>query len=185
MSSKSFYDLDFIIEMNERRVSEYHAAFLKVTDQFTVLIIIYSAIGIFLAPVVVQLLTAHAFLSAYCVSFLLFSILFLVSIFYTVRLILPADIFNLRPPVIYYLEYRLRYEKSQHLKQENRGTRIDDLLKKSYIDELEDTLRNLLDAFVNKRFFYGNALRFALFSVPPYLFCLGILISEKQEIFRN
>ena len=52
MAGKSFYDLDYMIEINEQRLEQYTAASEKVMERLTNIIIIYSAIAIFLVPIV-------------------------------------------------------------------------------------------------------------------------------------
>ena len=51
MSTKSFYDLDYIIELNEKRLEQYTSAYQKVLERLTNIILIYSAITIFLVPI--------------------------------------------------------------------------------------------------------------------------------------
>jgi len=51
MGSKSFYDLDYIIELNEQRLEQYANALQKNTEKFTTLLMLYSAFCIFLIPV--------------------------------------------------------------------------------------------------------------------------------------
>lgn len=52
MGKLSFYDLDYIIEANEKRLEQYSSAYQKSLDKFTNILIIYSAIAIFLIPIV-------------------------------------------------------------------------------------------------------------------------------------
>ena len=48
----SFYDLDYIIGMGEKRVDLYLSAYRGVLGQLTNIILIYSAIGIYLIPII-------------------------------------------------------------------------------------------------------------------------------------
>ena len=48
LAEKSFYDLDYIIEINETRLEQYTIAYQKNIDKLTNLIIIYSGITVFL-----------------------------------------------------------------------------------------------------------------------------------------
>jgi len=45
--SRSFYELDYIIEISEKRLAEYTALYQKVLERFTNIILIYSALGSF------------------------------------------------------------------------------------------------------------------------------------------
>ncbi len=44
--AKSFYDLDYIIEINEKRLAEYTALYQKVLERLTNIILVYSALEI-------------------------------------------------------------------------------------------------------------------------------------------
>lgn len=57
MDTKSFYNLDYIIEINEKRHEQYTSAYQKVLERFTIIILIYSALTIFLIPLIKELLS--------------------------------------------------------------------------------------------------------------------------------
>ena len=105
-----------------------------------------------------------------------FVILFTVSLYYTVRLIIPVEIAYLTAPRKYYEEFRLVYEEIIKNQAE-----IEKLLKASYIDELEKTLNNYQQVFRRKSSFYYNALMYSLLSAVPYIICVGFHISKKEE----
>jgi hypothetical protein len=176
MPSKSFYDLDYIIDVNEKRIEQYHAAYQKVLERFTNIILIYSAITIFLVSIIQDIFIANSTHVFLYICFGLFSVLFLTSLCFTVRLIIPVDIAYLSAPKKYYDEYRLNYE--QTIQQQDQ---IEKLLKSSYINELETTLNNNKTVFRRKSSFYYNALMYALFSAIPYLVCFGFHISKKEK----
>jgi hypothetical protein len=52
MNEKSFYNLDYIIEINEQRLNQYITAYHKVLERLTHIILVYSAIAIFLIPLI-------------------------------------------------------------------------------------------------------------------------------------
>jgi hypothetical protein len=137
MSEKSFYDLDYIIEINERRLEQYATAYQKVMERLTHIILIYSGLTIFLIP----LMEDGALLRIRSPVFLGFLGIFVgllgVSVGYTVRLIIPRRIITLEIPSQYYNSYRKIYEKTIDDKN-----RIKDLLKASYIGELQLALRD-------------------------------------------
>ena len=56
--AKSFYDLDYIIEINEKRLAEYTALYQKVLERLTNIILVYSALGIFLVPLTQHVIAA-------------------------------------------------------------------------------------------------------------------------------
>ncbi|MGB8194196.1 MAG: hypothetical protein WCF67_19855 [Chitinophagaceae bacterium] len=176
MLTKSFYDLDYIIELNEKRLEQYTAAYQKVLERLTNIILIYSAIAIFLVPVIQDIFFSENSYWFLYVSFSSFVIIFFTSVIYTIRLMIPAKVAHLEMPKIYYDKYRGFYEKN--LKEKNK---IADLLNSSYIHELETALQINDEVFHRKNAFYYNALIYALFSAIPYLVCLGFHIFKRED----
>jgi len=173
--AKNFYDLDYIIEINEKRLEEYTSAYQKVLERLTNIIIVYSGLTIFLLPIIQDITGNEINHWLMYISFLIFIFLFSLSIFFTVRLIIPIEIAYLESPKIYYEDYRLQYE------QTNVETEVPNLLKASYITELESALSTNYTVFSKKSSFYYNALMYGLLSVVPYIICLGFHISKKED----
>jgi hypothetical protein len=95
---------------------------------------------------------------------------------FTIRLILPIRVAYLTAPRKYYEEYRLNYEKTFHDQNQ-----ITNLLKASYIEELQQALATNETVFRSKSSFYYNALVYGLLSIVPYLVCLGFHLSFKED----
>src|SRR5258708_12678208 len=92
MEGKSFYDLDYIIEINQQRLDQYTTAYQKVLERLTHIILIYSAITIFLIP----LIQDSAFFKIrnlfFITSLILFLVLLSISLMFTTTLIIPLNI---------------------------------------------------------------------------------------------
>lgn len=172
---KSFYDLDYIIEINERRIEQYLSAYQKVLDRFTNIILIYSSITIFLTSVIRLVFFNKDCSWVLFVCFGAFVVLFSISLYYAIRLIIPVEVWYLSAPQMFYEEVRLTYEKSIQIQNE-----IDKKLKASYINELERTLKNNKEVFNRKSSFYYSALIYALLSAIPYIICIAFYISPKE-----
>src|SRR5947209_20001981 len=95
--AKSFYDLDYIIEINEKRVEQYTTAYQQVLGKLTNIILIYSALAIFLIPIIQEVFsgTFNWYLD---ICFALFCVLFFISVGYTIRLIFPKELAYLAEP---------------------------------------------------------------------------------------
>jgi len=171
---KSFYELDGIIELNEKRLGEYTALYQKVFERLTNIILVYSALGIFVIPLTQHVIHADIPGVAFYIGFTGFLILLIVSLVYFVRLLLPMDIAYLEPPKKYYSDYRIELE-SLAIGSEDV---INSSLKSSYISELEDAIEINSRAFRKKNSLFYNALIFALLAVIPYLICLGYHIPK-------
>lgn len=176
MAGKSFYDLDYIIEINEQRFGQYMSAYNELMGKLTNIVLIYSAVAIFLIPVVRNVFWAGAGNWVLNVSFVVFAVLFGISIFYTVRLILPKSLFHLEMPKRIYNESRAKYEQIT-----DDRTTLEYYLKITYIIELEDSLKLNKENFVRKSNFYSNALIFALLSLLPYLICFWFFVSNERD----
>ncbi|MGZ3911522.1 MAG: hypothetical protein ACXVBR_15625 [Flavisolibacter sp.] len=173
---KSFYDLDYIIEINEQRLEQYTSAYQKVLERLTNIILIYSAITIFLVPVLQDIFFFE--IKSWCLNicFGVFLILFVISIIFTIKLVIPVEVAYLEIPKRYYQDYRLTYERHFQNQQQ-----IEMLLKASYINELETALDTNEKVFRRKSSFYYNALMYALLCSLPYIICLGFHLSKNDD----
>lgn len=175
MAGKSFYDLDYMIEINERRLEQYAAGRDKVFERLTNIFVIYSAIAIFLVPIVRMILYSGPKPWWLNVCFVLFAVLFAVSIYYSIRLMMPANTALLNEPKIIYNNCRMAYEAVL-----NDTMSIENLLKGSYIEELEKCVNANLAVYNRIATWYYKALIFVLLSAAPYLVCLGSHISNQE-----
>lgn len=183
----SFYDLDYIIDLNEKRLEQYSNAYQKNMDKFTNILVIYSAFAIFLIPIIQSLFFAEV--KCYLlhhISFYGFTVLFTFSLINTVRFLIPIEVAYLKEPKIYYEEFRLSYEGEGREQEE-----VDKLIKASYIDELEEAVSVNNTIFKRKGLFYYKAFNFAIYASIPYLLGLGFQIAlkddkvQKVEIMNN
>jgi len=173
----SFYDLDYIIEINQKRLEEYNASLQKVSERLTNIILIYSGLGIFLVSLIQHLLDKDIKGVVYYFLFTAFSIFFLTSLWYFVKLLLPAEIAYLDPPKKYYKNFRAQMEEDYPNDEEQ----VDRSLKGSYILEIENAITVNYGVFRKKSSFYYNALLFALLAVIPYITCVGYHLSKKDD----
>ena len=180
MGEKSFYDLDYIIEINEHRLDQYATAYQKVVDRLTHIILVYSALTIFLVPIV-QDGALFKIKNLLFTSFLiLFLLSLLISMIFTIRLIIPVDIAYLDFPRKYYEQYRSEYEVMVRDK-----AIVKDLLKASYIEELQEALEISDEVFKSKKSFYYNAMIFALLSIIPSWYVYHFTSHEKRRMFKK
>jgi len=180
---KSFYDLDYIIETGEKRLEQYTSAYQQVLSRFTNIIIVYSAIGIYLVPIIQDYLQSHDYF--FSISIALFIFTLAVSVYYTIRLLIPVDIAYLQVTRTYYQDLRLKYESTrindqmtEDVKVFQRET-INKLIKASYIDELNIGQENNRSVFSRKSSFYYNALLWGLIAIIPYILCIGNHITRR------
>ena len=174
---KSFYDLDYIIEINEKRLAEYTALYQKAFDRLTNIILIYSALGIFLVPLTQHVIAADIKGVWFYLVYFAFALLLIISVAYLIRLLLPVAIAVPAPPRKYYGEFKTDLEDLDIGNQEV----IDKSLKGAYILELENAIEINGYAVNRKTSFFYNALLFALLAIIPYVACLGFHLSRKDD----
>jgi hypothetical protein len=176
MDGNSFYDLDYLIKINEGRADQYLTGYQKVVDRLTNIIIVYSAI-----PIVQDVFFKNNHSPLLYGCFGLFVVLFLVSLIYTVLLIIPVKVAYLDAPEKYYKTFRLQYEQDKTLDQ----AAVDQLIKGSYILELEQAVNTNSRVFKRKSSFFYNSILFGLLAAIPYLICLGYHISVSQDSIQK
>ena len=182
MGNKSFYDLDYIIEINEQRLEQYANAHQKIVERFTTLLVIYSTYCIFLVPIIQTLFLAKEqwHWSYYC-SFYIFCILFIISIINSILLLSPEGLNLLPEPATYYLELKEVYEAEGFP-----PTETDTIIKVSYIAELEEAVIKKGGELHLKVSFYNRAFYYAILACIPYLHCTWTQIDpDKKIIFKK
>ncbi len=178
MDGRSFYSLDDIIDINEKRLEQYNSGYQSVLGRFTNIILLYSPITVFLIGLIQDIIFVPKLNWLIATSFTFFVVLFSISIFFLIKLIMPVEIAYLVSPRKYYTDLRLEYEKQNGDNQE-----VDKLIKASYIDELETAIATNERVFRRKSSFYYNALTFVLLAAVPYLICIGYhVINNKEQI---
>ncbi|ACU60083.1 hypothetical protein [Chitinophaga pinensis] len=148
MGSKPFYDPVYIIELNEQRLEQYANALQKNTEKFTTLLVLYSALCIFLVPVCQKLFIEKAVRDVgFYWAFYGFGALFGVSLVFAVLQMLPERLKMLRDPEVYY-RYTKQFYEYQGMSQEQ----VDLYVKTNYLSELEKTLiKEESDYYVKQR----------------------------------
>jgi len=176
---KSFYDLDYIIEVSEKRLEDYNSNYQKIFGSITNILLIYSAIGIFLTTLIQHIIEQDINSWMFYLFFAIFAVSFAISVFCFIRLLIPAKIAYLDPPAKYYRDFKPQIEAA-YPGPANRQ-KVDDSLKGSYILEIDDALTRNFEVFRQKRSFYYNALIFALIATLPYIICIGYHLTKKQK----
>lgn len=177
MSGKSFYDLDYIIEINEQRLEQYVSACHQVLEKLTNIIFIYSAIAVFLIPVLEEVFWREKGYWLLKGCFIMFAVLFSISVFFAIRLVMPAGVAYLDEPKVIYNGYRIKYE--QALVDDGK---IENLLKISYVNELEDAVAANITILKRKVSHYQKALVYALLSALPYIICIGVYLANQKNL---
>lgn len=181
MGNKSFYDLDYIIEINEQRLEQYANAHQKIVERFTTLLVIYSTYCIFLVPIIQTLFLAkEQWHWSYYYSFYVFCILFIISIINSILLLSPEGLNILLAPNLYYKNIKQVYEKKGLPSAET-----DALIKGRYIMELEKAIIANRFKLHRKISFYNRSFYYAIVACIPYLYCIWLHIDIEKKSYSK
>lgn len=181
----SFYDLNYIINLGEKRVDLYLTAYQNILGRITNIILVYSAIAIYLIPIAQDLIDGAR--PWYVFVAIVFLLMMFVSVCFTIRLLIPVDVAYLEVSNRYTVDLLGQYEakllKSDLSSDEIASSKslINKLLKASYIDELSRAQAFNQTVAVTKSSFYYRALIWGLAAVIPYVVCIGFHLSRKDE----
>lgn len=181
----SFYDLDYIISLGEKRVNIYLSAYQGVLGRLTNIILIYTAIGIYLIPIIQDLIDGARIV--YYVVAAIFLGIIVTSVIFTIRLLIPIRVAYLEVSDRYSTSLRSEYEKkffSSDLSEEKAKeakNKIDNYLKASYIAELSEAQQVNQRVFESKSSFYYRAIIYGLAAIIPYVSCIGFHLSRKDD----
>ncbi|HEV9038370.1 MAG TPA: hypothetical protein VGQ51_17160 [Puia sp.] len=181
---KSFYSLDYIIELGEKRMEQYSTAYQLTLGRTTNIIVVYSAVGIYLIPIVQDFGQKPSVV--FEIETIVLVMILSCSLFYAIRLLIPANLAYLKVSSEYYQDMRLQYEQkmlhqemsdSDRLKSEQK---IDDFIKTAYIDEPAWGQQNNWTILTRKSLYYQKALVCGLLAILPYIVCVSYHISAQK-----
>jgi hypothetical protein len=180
----SFYDLDYYIEINEKREADLRAEYDKILGKVSNILIVYSGISVFIIAICKDFFTPP--INSWYLLFLgLFSLFFLVSFIYTILFLYPKTTPYLAQPKDYYTNLRQQLEAAlpthpNPITQVEKD-QIENQLKTAYIVELEDAIDTNTDIVTKKQAYYFNTFRYAIFCVFPFIGCMAFHLLQPDE----
>jgi len=113
---------------------------------------------------------------SYRYSFFLFAVLFICSLFYAIRLLLPEEIVLQLEPKHYYKSLKDIYKSAGLTNAE-----INKRLKVAYTTELERLILHKKEKLLLKIAFYKTAFHFAILACIPYLHCIWLILNFRKS----
>lgn len=182
----SYYQLDYLIDLNEKRFNQYFESYHKTQERFTQLIFIYSAIAIYLPNLVQDIIFRKVNNGIFDVCLTIYVILFIASIVYFVRFLIPRGLPFLNSPHRYYQTARLEYEQDfNELSMEEKILKVDTLLKATYIEEIQIAIEKIQELVRLKGHYFYHALILGLLSALPYMICIAIHLSINEDTVQK
>lgn len=176
----NFLDINTKIETNLKQIEFYHSLYQKIQNKFSFLVIIYSFIFFYLVEIV-----KYPFKSDYQIYdyfYLILTIIFLVTLFLSIKetyeLIKPIEVAYLNQPKHFYLKTLEEYKTK--LKTEDEKT-LNEYLKVSYLNEIEEVLENNINVYQNKNSSFYKTFKKIFWSLILYVTLSSFVIIQKKE----
>ncbi|WP_343693777.1 hypothetical protein [Chitinophaga sp.] len=179
--STSFYNFDYYIEANEKREAVIRTEYDKVLGRVSHILIIYSAVSVSLVSVCKDLFRVP-FNLWYFITIVLFGIPFLISFVYAIRFLFPIVLPILTAPKDYYAQLRSELEArhpNNNSLSDIEKEEINQQIKTIYLEELEHAVDNTIDLICRKQDYYHQSLKYAIYSIFPFIICLAIHIIHQ------
>ncbi|UPK70684.1 hypothetical protein [Chitinophaga filiformis] len=181
---KSFYDLDYDIEVNEKRDASLKEEYDKILGKVSNILIVYSGVSVFLIAICKDFFTPPVN-GWYLLSLGIFVLCFIISFAYTILFLYPKNTPVLAPPKEYYTDLRSQLEAAlpTHPAAPTQAEKeqIDVQLKTAYITELEDAIDINTDLVTKKQAHYFKAFKFAIFCIFPFFVCMVFHLLKPDE----
>jgi hypothetical protein len=168
MMSKNFLDFEFQIELNEKNLDKYHSLFEATMGKISLISLTYSIIAIYTVQFIAFILKSPKQNFIFILSLISLLILVIISIFFTIKFMIPVKLSHLHSPKL-------------NLKQPQSNDVINKYIQATYLSEIEEAVENNYLAFKTKRRLFYFAFNFSLLSFIPYLICLSMYLTKKNE----
>ncbi|MBV7529438.1 hypothetical protein [Chitinophaga sp. sic0106] len=167
---KSFYDNDFLIELNEKRCTEYASLAQQMTARFSMLFVFYSVMLAASMPVVKQLLKVGSVDWMLVIGFTSFGAALVLSIRYAIPLLSAAEPDVLKLPLYYYQfvkEYLLMHIPPNEIALQDV---LNEELKLYYKNDLEKLAFQRYKRVIYLQKCFDNSIHYSLSSFVIFLF---------------
>ena len=180
--AKSFYDIDYIIEVNEKRDEQFRAEYDKVTGKISNILIVYTALSLFFIPIAQDICDNKIINPSFHYFLYPFVSLFITSFILTICFLFPRSVDYLSSPRQYYTELRDELETEMNNSNQVIDTAtIDNRLKSSYITELEISIDHNIRLVSLVQGFYNYAFKIGMLSILPFIGCLYFHLTANND----
>ena len=162
------------IELNSERLKEEYERYFEIRSRIGIITIIYSIFAVSSVQLIQFAIKYKSVGSIYNISLISFIIIFILSLFNSILLLIPKAIAYKNTPKYFYNDLLEAYEKNNQIPSGQEKYYV----QESYNKELEKII-DLNFALNNKKSNYHYwAFTFALCALIPYIICSGIKITK-------
>lgn len=187
----NYLDIDEKITQNKKLLEFYYNNSQKTQSKFSILVIIYSLLSIYILQEIKYPFTnlnekSYFTITIYSLLLIIYIILFALSIYNTYKFLEPKKIGYQNEPKKYYKDYKEHYEVAleEDINNCSSEEEVEDLInlyiKTNMLNELEIALNNNLNQFIEKNNYYNRALFLSVIALIFYLSCAGFIIFEPK-----
>lgn len=179
---KDFTDIDFQIDLNEKRLDFYNSSYQKTQNKFAIIMIFYSLFAVYIAQLFffigdcIKGNISELSIVFYIGSLVVFVVFLGKSIYYSYKFMFPIEIAYMELPEVFYKNTLEIYKQNGVIEGE-----LNKKIKDSYLLQQEESLRHNRDAFEDKSELFYKALINAIFAIIPFVIAVSFYVSNKDD----
>ncbi|WP_448104628.1 hypothetical protein [Pedobacter panaciterrae] len=178
-----FQNIDYQIELNEKRLEQERERTVEIKSRVNYIALVYTVFAFFLTSLlkfVVQLELGSWLCWLFTSIFSAFIVLLIISIHWTIKLLIPKEFAFIEEPRIFYGEL-----KEDYIKAGVGDDLLNDCIKKSYLQQIETALNGNISTNNNKSRSNYYAIKFAFISIIPYIICVSLMVVFNKDEVQN
>jgi hypothetical protein len=173
-------DINTKIEANLKQIEFYHSLYQKLQNKFSFLVIIYTFICFYIIEIIKYPFKSDFQLYdlIYILVLCAFLFAFYLSLKETYELIKPIEVAYVNQPKHFYIKTLENYKLK--LKTEDEDI-LNEYLKVSYLNEMEQVLENNINVYQNKNSSFYKAFKKIFWALILYVILSSFVLIQKKE----
>jgi hypothetical protein len=172
-----FTDKNTQVELNQDRLKEEYQRYHEIKSRIGIISIFYSVFAAYTVQLIKYAVTSEEIGWVYYSSLILFLLLFGISIFFAVRLLIPKEVAFKETPETFYKETFRQYSNNPNIQSGH----VKYYIRETYLEQVEKAVDRNFKLNNRKSMFHYYAFTLALLAILPYLTCVGIKITKDPD----
>ncbi len=172
-----FTDKNVQVELNQDRLKEEYERYHELRSRIGILSIFYSIFAAYSVQLIKFALSNANANWGYIIVLFFFLLLFGISVFFAILLLIPKKVAFKETPRIFYHDVYNNYKNKSNIPEEH----IKYYIRETYLKQIEKALENNYRQNNKISKFHYYAFTFALLAIIPYLVCVGIKLTKDPE----
>ncbi|MEA5427460.1 hypothetical protein [Arcicella lustrica] len=171
-----FENVDYQIELNQKRLDEEYSRYNQIISRIGYIMLFYTVYAAYLIQLIQYLISVSSIISWYSFFFLSFILSLALSIYNSIKLLIPVEIAYNEMPKIFYTVLREDY-----IRQGIAENEVNLYLKESYKIQLEKSVEHNFTVNNKKSNHNYRSIIYCLFGLFPYIICIAFKISSDKD----